>query len=228
MAYSLSPNLPFSPSQVTILIADDHPIVRQGLRQTIETDSGLKIVGEAGDGGVALAQIKALLPQVAVLDIDMPVEDGFAVATAIREQKLPVAVIFLTIHREEELFQAAMDMGVKGYVLKDSATTDIIAAIKTVAGGLPYISPSLSAYLINRRGRADALVKEKPALEDLTPMERRILKLVADDKTSKEIAEELFISHRTVDTHRTNISRKLDLHGSLALIKFAVAHKSQL
>lgn len=215
-------------TEIRVLIADDHPVVRQGLRQTIETDRGLKIVAEAGDGGVALEQIKTLLPEVAVLDIDMPVKDGFAVATAIREEKLPVAIIFLTIHREEELFQAAMDMGVKGYVLKDSATTDIIAGIKTVAGGQPYISPSLSAYLINRRARSIALIKEKPGIQDLTSMERRVLKLIAEDKTSKEIAKELFISHRTVETHRTNISRKLELHGSLALIKFAVAHKSQL
>jgi len=214
--------------EIRVLIADDHPVVRQGLRQTIETDRGLKIVGEAGDGGVALEQIKTLLPQVAVLDIDMPVKDGFAVATAIREENLPVVIIFLTIHREEELFQAAMDMGVKGYVLKDSATTDIIAGIKTVAGGQPYISPSLSAYLINRRARSVALIKEKPGIEELTPMERRVLKLIAEDKTSKEIAKELFISYRTVETHRTNISRKLELHGSLALIKFAVVHKSQL
>src|SRR6266850_741731 len=214
--------------EIRVLIADDHPVVRQGLRQTIETDRGLKIVGEVGDGGVALEQIKTLLPEVAVLDIDMPVKDGFAVATAIREEKLPVAIIFLTIHREEELFQAAMDMGVKGYVLKDSATTDIIAGIKTVAGGQPYISPSLSAYLINRRARSVALIKEKPGIEELTPMERRVLKLIAEDKTSKDIAKELFISHRTVETHRTNISRKLELHGSLALIRFAVAHKSQL
>lgn len=215
-------------SEITVLIADDHPIVRKGLRQTIETDRSLKIVGEAGDGGVAFEQIKTLVPEVAVLDIDMPVKDGFAVATAIREEKLPVAVIFLTIHREEELFQAAIDMGVRGYVLKDSATTDIVTGIKTVAAGQPYISPSLSAYLINRRRRADALVKEKPGIEELTTMERRILRLVSEEKTSKEIAEELFISHRTVETHRANISRKLDLHGSLALIKFAVAHKSQL
>lgn len=194
----------------------------------IETDPRLKIVGEADDGGAALEQIKALRPEVAVLDIDMPVEDGFAVATAVRKQKLPVEIIFLTIHREEELFQAAVDMGVKGYVLKDSAVTDIIAGIKAVAAGQPYISPSLSAYLINRSGRAAALSREKPGIEDLTPMERRVLRLVAEDKTSKEIAEELFISHRTVETHRANICRKLDLHGSLSLIRFAVAHKSQL
>src|SRR5438034_1718227 len=99
-------------SEIRVLIADDHPIVRQGLRQTIETDPSLKIVAEAGDGSVALDQLLALRPDVAVLDIDMPVKDGFAVATAIRQEKLPVGIIFLTIHREEELFQAAMDMGV--------------------------------------------------------------------------------------------------------------------
>jgi len=214
--------------EIRVVIADDHPIVRQGLRQMIETDPGLKIVAEAGDGGAALEQIKALRPEVAVVDIDMPVQDGFAVAKAIREQKLPVELIFLTIHREEELFQAAIDVGVKGYVLKDSATTDIIAGIKAVAAGQPYISPSLSAYLINRGGRAAALAREKPGIEDLTPTERHVLKLIAEDKTSKEIAEELFISYRTVETHRTNITRKLDLHGSLALIRFAAAHKSQL
>ena len=217
-----------TPPEIRVVIADDHPIVRQGLREMIEADPRMKVVAEAGDGVAALAQIERLRPDVAVLDIDMPEQDGFSVATAIKDRKLPVAVIFLTIHREEELFQAALDIGVKGYVLKDSAVTDILAGIKAVAAGQPYISPSLSAYLLNRSGRAAALAREKPGLETLTPTERRILKLIADDKTSKEIGEELFISHRTVETHRTNISRKLDLHGSLALIKFAIAHRSQL
>jgi DNA-binding NarL/FixJ family response regulator len=165
---------------------------------------------------------------VAVLDIDMPEQDGFSVARAVRQHGLGVEIVFLTIHREEELFQAALDLGAKGYVLKDSAVTDIVAAIKAVAAGQPYISPQLSAYLIKRRQGAAALNASKPGLEDLTPTERRILKLIAEDKTSKEIAEELFISHRTVDTHRTNISRKLELHGHLALVKFALEHKAQL
>jgi DNA-binding NarL/FixJ family response regulator len=136
--------------------------------------------------------------------------------------------IFLTIHREEELFQAALDLGVKGYVLKDSAVTDIIAGIKAVAAGQAYLSPALSPYLLKRSERAAALTKAKPGINGLTPTERRILKLIAEEKTSKEIAEELFISPRTVETHRTNIARKLELHGSLALIKFAVTHKSEL
>ena len=215
-------------NEIQIVMADDHPIVRQGLRQTIEADAALKIVAEAGDGKTALAQIVQHQPAVAVLDIDMPEQDGFSVARAVRQQKLGVEIVFLTIHRDEEVFQAAIDLGAKGYVLKDSAVTDIVAAIKAVAAGQPYISPQLSAYLLKRRQRADALNARKPGLEDLTPTERRILKLIAEDKTSKEIAEELFISHRTVETHRANISRKLELHGHLALVKFALEHKAHL
>ena len=215
-------------NEIHIVMADDHPIVRQGLRQTIEADAALKIVAEAGDGKTALSLIVQHQPAVAVLDIDMPEQDGFSVARAVRRQKLEVEIVFLTIHREEELFRAALDLGAKGYVLKDSAVTDIVAAIKAVAAGQPYISPQLSSYLLKRSKSVAELNARKPGLEDLTPTERRILKLIAEDKTSKEIAEVLFISHRTVETHRTNISRKLDLHGSLALVKFALEHKAQL
>jgi len=214
--------------EIRIVIADDHPVVRQGLRLMIETDRALKVVAEAGDGQTALDEIQRLRPQVAVLDIDMPLMDGFTVAREIARLKLPVEVVFLTIHREEELFQAALDLGALGYVLKDSAATDIIAAVKAAAAGQPYLSPALSPYLLKRSQSAAALTKAKPGINDLTPTERRILKMVAEEKTSKEIAEELFISPRTVETHRTNIARKLELHGSLALIKFAVAHKSEL
>lgn len=213
---------------IRIVMADDHPVVRQGLRQMIETDARLKIVAEADDGRKALELIEHLRPEVALLDIDMPEIDGFTIARQIQERDLPVNTVFLTIHDEEELFHAAMDLGVKGYVLKDSAVTDIIASILAVAAGRAYISPSLSSYLINRSARASDLAKKKPGLDSLTSMERRVLVLIAEEKTSREIGRELFISHRTVETHRTNICRKLDLHGSLALIRFATAHKSEL
>jgi DNA-binding NarL/FixJ family response regulator len=215
-------------NEIEIVMADDHPIVRQGLRQTIEADEALKVVAEAGDGKTALAKIVQHQPAVAVLDIDMPEQDGFSVARAVRQQKLAVEIVFLTIHREEELFQAALDLGAKGYVLKDSAVTDIVAAIKAVAAGQHYISPQLSSYLLKRSQSAAALTASKPGLDSLTPTERRILKLIAEDKTSKEIAEMLFVSHRTVETHRTNISRKLELHGNLALVKFALENKAHL
>ncbi|HZS45942.1 MAG TPA: response regulator transcription factor [Blastocatellia bacterium] len=215
-------------TEITIVIADDHPIVRQGLRRMIETDASLKIIGEADDGRIALEQIRTLRPAVTVLDIDMPQLDGFGVVRALQKEKLAVQVIFLTIHRDEELFQAALDLGVNGYVLKDSAVTDIVNGIRAVAAGEPFLSPSLSAYLLKRSSRAAALTKQKPGINDLTPTERKIIKLIAEDKTSKEIAEGLFISHRTVETHRTNIARKLELKGTLALVKFAVTHKSEL
>ena len=214
--------------QIRIVMADDHPIVRQGLRQMIETDKNLSIVAEAGDGQSALELIEKHQPGVTVLDIDMPVMDGFAVVRELRKRRINVEIVFLTMHSEEEIFQAAMDLGVKGYVLKDSAVTDIVSSIKSVAAQRPFLSPSLSALLLNRRRRNEEFEKEQPGLHLLTPTEKRILKLIAEDKTSKRIGEELFISYRTVETHRANISRKLDLRGSLALVKFAVAHKSEL
>ncbi|MDQ3062348.1 MAG: response regulator transcription factor [Acidobacteriota bacterium] len=214
--------------QIRIVMADDHPIVRQGLRQMIETDKNLSIVAEAGDGQTALELIEKHQPDVTVLDIDMPKMDGFAVVRELQKRRINVEIVFLTMHSEEEIFQAAMDLGVKGYVLKDSAVTDIVSSIKSVAANRPFLSPALSALLLNRRRRAEEFEREQPGLHLLTPTEKRILKLIAEDKTSKQIGEELFISYRTVETHRANTSRKLDLHGSLALVKFAVAHKSEL
>jgi len=212
--------------EVKIVIADDHPIVRQGLRQMIEAEKNFTIVGEAGDGEDALQLIETHKPDVAVLDIDMPRIGGFDVARELKRKKSEVGIIFLTMHSEEEIFQTAMDLGVGGYVLKDSATTDIVAGIKSIASGKPFISPALSALLLNRRRRVNKLARQKPELDSLTPTERRILKLIAEDKTSKEIGEELFISHRTVHAHRANISTKLNLSGNLALVKFAITHKS--
>lgn len=209
-------------------MADDHPIVRQGLKLMIETDLNLSIIAEAGDGKTALELIEKHQPDIAILDIDMPELDGFAVAQELQKRKIGLEIIFLTMHSEEEIFQAAMDLDVKGYVLKDSAVSDIVAAIKSVAKGRPFLSPSLSMLLLNRRSRANKLEEEKPGLHLLTPTERRILKFIAEEKTSKEIADKLFISYRTVETHRTNISRKLELQGHLALIKFAMTNKSEL
>jgi DNA-binding NarL/FixJ family response regulator len=194
----------------------------------IEADQYLTIVGEAGDGETALQLIELHRPHVVVLDIDMPRVGGFDVVRELRRRKANVKIIFLTMHSEEEIFQTAIDLGVSGYVLKDSVTTDIVAGIRSIASGKSFISPALSQLLLNRRRRAEKLRSDKPSLDSLTPTERRILKLIADDKTSKEIGTELFISHRTVHAHRANISSKLNLSGNLALVKFAITHKSEL
>jgi DNA-binding NarL/FixJ family response regulator len=215
-------------TEIKLLIADDHPIFRRGLRVVIEADPCLKVIAEADNGARALDLIREAPPDIALLDLDMPIKDGFEVTRDIQEMRLEVEVIFLTMHKTEKLFNAALDLGVKGYVLKDSALTEIIDCVKAVSRGQSYASPQLTTFMISRNQRAAALVKQKPSLNDLTPTERRILKLVAEEKTSRAIAAELFISPRTVEHHRANICLKLDLHGSNALMKFALAHKSEL
>jgi DNA-binding NarL/FixJ family response regulator len=214
--------------ETKIVIADDHPIVRQGLRQTIEREADFKVVGEAGDGLTAIDLIKTSAPAVAILDIDMPKLDGFAVARAVKEQGLAVEIIFLTVHAEEDFFKEALSLGAKGYVLKDSAVTDIVGSIRAVLNGQYYSSPALTTYLVKGAGAPAPGQENESALKSLTPTERRILHLIAEYRTSKEIAAELFVSPRTVETHRNNICNKLNLRGNHALMKFALAHKSHL
>lgn len=216
------------PSDIRILIADDHPIFRAGLLQVIEKTSHHKVVAEAADGETALEQILELRPDVAILDLQMPRLGGFDVARALKNKDSAVKLIFLTMHQDEEMFNEAMDLGALGYVLKESAVTDITNSIDVVNSGGNFISPQLSTYLLGRRQRSEDLRKEKPALSRLTPSEIRILRLIADNKTSREIADELYVSVRTIENHRANISAKLELHGAHALLSFALAHKSQL
>jgi DNA-binding NarL/FixJ family response regulator len=212
---------------IEVLIAEDHPIFRKGLRQIIESEPGLKVIAEAEDGERALELIQTCHPQVAVLDVDMPRKDGLVLAGDVRSLRLDVALIFLTMHKNERFFNAALDAGVKGYVLKDCASNEIVEGIRAVAAGRAYVTPVLTDYLLNRR-RASALADEGSPLASLTPAERGVLRLVADYKTSKEIAENLFISIRTVERHRANIAAKLELTGSHALLQFALEHKPAL
>jgi DNA-binding NarL/FixJ family response regulator len=214
--------------KISILIADDHPVFRAGLRQVVEMNPDLKVVAEAENGIAALAGVREHQPDVAVLDVDMPGMDGFEIVRALRQEKLAVEVVFLTMHKDEDIFNAAMNIDVRGYVVKDSAVTDIAASIRAVHAGRPFISPAVSAYLLNRTQRAVRLTEEKPGLQQLTPTERRILKLLADNHTSREIAGKLYVSHRTIENHRANICQKLGLQGSHALLKFALENKSQL
>lgn len=215
-------------TEINILIVDDHPIFRRGLRQVIESDARLKVSGEAENGISALSLIEELKPDVVVADVNMPQMGGLELARKIKEKNFQIALVFLTMHKDEAMFNAAMDAGVNGYVLKDTAITDINDCIKAVAAGRHYITPALSDYLFNRSGKNAAFTTQTDGLDALTKTERRILKLIADDKTSKEIGELLFIHPRTVDNHRTNICRKLDLRGSNALLRFALKHQSEL
>jgi DNA-binding NarL/FixJ family response regulator len=213
--------------EITVLIADDHPIFRKGLRELITAEPGLNLVAEVEDGAHALAAIRSQLPQVAVLDVDMPQQDGITVARTIKEDGLPVAVVLLTMHRNERFFNAALDLGIAGYVLKDSAASEIVSAIRAVSAGHRFVTPLLTDYLLNRR-QAQTQSKARTGLASLTDTERRVLRLIAQYKTSQEIADELFISIRTVDRHRANIANKLDLKGAHALLHFALEHKAEI
>jgi DNA-binding NarL/FixJ family response regulator len=215
-------------NEIRVVIADDHPLLRKGLRQVLEAEPNMKVVAEAGDGEVLLSQIEQTRPQIAIVDVDMPRRDGFAVAKEVTRRKLPVDVIFLTIHNEEAVFHAAMDLGIRGYILKDSALVEIPGAIRTVAAGQFYVSQPLLVYLLHRRNRSQALLESEPGLKGLTASERKILHMIAENKSSKEIGAELCIHYRTVENHRVNICQKLGLRGTNSLLRFALQHKSEL
>jgi DNA-binding NarL/FixJ family response regulator len=212
-------------SEIRILIADDHPLIREGLRRIIEKDSGLEIVAEAEDGQTAFALVQTMKPDIAVLDIEMPKMSGLDVARELKEKKLLLKIIFLTVSREEKNFDEAFDVGAKGYVLKDCSATDLIDAIRRVAKGQHYLSPAVSDYLVKRKYQTNELVEKK---SELTQTERRILKLIADGNSSHEIANTLCVAYSTIETHRHNICTKLDIHTHNALLKFALLHKPEL
>ena len=214
--------------QTRIIVADDHPILRKGLRDMIEEDPSLCVVAEVGDGDAALAQIEVYRPDVVVLDIDMPKRDGLAVLREMRARGLSTPVIVLSLHAGAQLLNEAIDLGAAGYILKDSALTSIVDGIKAVAAGRQFVSPSLTPVLISQRTRAQALAARQPGLDDLTPAEGRILRLIAAGQSSKEIADSLFIHYRTVENHRVNIAQKLGLRGHNAVLKFALEHKGEL
>jgi DNA-binding NarL/FixJ family response regulator len=206
--------------EIRIVIADDHPIVRTGLRTVIDADPLLQVLGEADNGEAALAGIVELQPDVVVLDINMPPPDGLAVAQQLRQKQLPVEIIFMTMHKGEALLNEAVELGVKGFIVKEAAVNEIVGCIKAVAAGQSFFSPALTAQLVTKR--------QASPLKNLTTSELRVLTLVGEAKTNKEIADEMFISVRTVEHHRSNICAKLGLTGKNALLTFALTRKSEL
>lgn len=213
-----------SSTKYTVLLADDHPITRKGIKDVLSDEKKLQVKWEAKDGKAALELIEAHQPNLAILDIDMPGLNGLEVIAAVQKQKWPVKCIILTMYDRESMFRKALDLGALGYVMKDSAVLDIAEAALHVLDGRHYISPALSGFLINQENEQ----KEKSGLDSLTPSELKILKLISQNQTTQTIAESLFISARTVDTHRSNICTKLGLKGTNSLVRFAFENKELL
>lgn len=214
--------------QKKIIVADDHPMFRQGIVRQIESDGLFKIVAEGGDGVEAMRLIEKLGPDIALLDINMPGLSGLEVVQKCKEENLSTEFVILTMYKEEQYFNKAMDIGVLGYLLKENTFEDLLACLKSVAAGKHYISPLLSEFSVRRYAKMESLKKKTPSLSLLTTSEKQIMKLIASYKSSKEIGEELHVSIRTVEKHRANICIKLALKGANKLLQFAQEHEPLL
>ncbi len=213
---------------IKILIADDHPLMLEGLKIVLNAEKIFSECDQAKDGEEAYTKLTSNNYDVAILDIEMPKMSGLEIARKLTALKTDTKIIFLTMYKDEDLFNEAMDSGANGFVLKENAVNDIIDCLKEVINGRYYISPLISSYLVKHLNKKNSFEKSNPSISDLTTSERRILKLVSQNKTSKEIGSELSISAKTVENHRNNISKKLNLQGTHSLIKFAIENKHLL
>ena len=215
-------------NKVKILIADDHSLFRKGLKDMLEEAAPKFLVSEAQNGEQALTMMKKECYDVAVFDIDMPLLNGLDAARESNKLHLDTKIIILTMYKDEHLFNQAIDAGVKGYILKENTVADIKNTIRTVLDGHYYFSPTISDYLMNRERKTLEKQNETNSIGTLTPTEKKILKLISESKTSKEIAGQLYVSVKTVEKHRLNICDKLNIHGPHALIKYAFAHRDDM
>jgi two-component system response regulator NreC len=203
---------------IRILLADDHTLVREGLRALLARETDLKIVAEAGDGREALQRAREARPDVAALDLSMPLLNGLEAARQMAGWERGPRPILLTVHAEDEYILEALRAGIRGYVLKKQAGADLVRAIREVAAGGVYLSPSISATLVE----AVRDVGSKAGEPALSPREREVLQLVAEGKTTKEIGTILGVSAKTADAHRTRLMQKLKIHDTASLTRYAI------
>jgi len=200
---------------IRVLLADDHLIVCQSLKAVLERE-GLQVVGEAADGREAVRLARAFHPDVAVLDVSMPLLNGLDAAREIQKACPRTRTILLTMHGEDSYFLRALQMGIRGYVLKSQAVTDLVRAVQEVSRGAVYLSPSVSGAVV------EAYRTKKDLRDPLTPRERAVLHLVAEGKTTKEVASLLGMSVKTAEYHRNSVMRKLDIHETASLVRYAI------
>ncbi|MGK0391135.1 MAG: DNA-binding NarL/FixJ family response regulator [Maribacter sp.] len=204
--------------KIRVFNADDHPLLRKGVTNLLVETNDIQWLGSAEDGKEAMDKIRELQPDVAILDIEMPHYSGMEVAKILLAEGIKTRFVMFTLFKDESFFRNAIGLGVKGYLLKESSEKEILDCIRSVHAGKAYVNPSLTQYLINP-------ASENDILSDLSKHEVNILKLIAQQKTSAEIASMLFISPKTVSNHRTNIGKKLKLGGTQnSLLKWAIEH----
>ncbi len=206
----------------SILIAEDHTILREGLRAILSANPELEVVGEAEDGLAAIKAVQRLHPDLVLMDLSMPRINGMEAIREIRRCSPQTKILVLTVHRSEEYVLATLKAGAQGYVLKDANSEELEMAITKILDGFSYLSPAVSAKVIEGYIAGREQVKEKSPWETLTQREREVLKLVAEGYRNKDIARELCISPKTVERHRANLMKKLDLHSASALTAFAI------
>lgn len=214
--------------QIRVVVAEDHPFFRDGLRSALGSTPSLQLVAEASDGSSALEYIRALKPDLAILDIGLPKMDGLTLVRTVRQEQIPLKVIFLTVSDDSEMFREAIELDVKGYLLKECNDAELLRCVEAVASGHHYTSPAMTTYLVHKTRQTERFADSFPGLRLLSPKERAILRLIAQDNTTKEIAEEMGIALKTVDAHRSNICRKLELHGQHVLRRFAAHHRTEI
>jgi two-component system, NarL family, response regulator NreC len=205
-----------------ILLADDHKLMRSGLKALIEQQADLTVVGEADDGRQAVALAASLKPDLLVMDIGMPNLNGIEAALHITQANPATAIVILSMHSDESYVLRSLKAGAKGYLLKDSAESDLIRAVHAVAGGKSFFSPAVSKVLLDDYVRKLQRSGAEDAYDLLTPREREILQLIVEGKSNKDVANLLNLSVYTVETHRSNIMEKLNLRGIPELILYAV------
>ena len=205
-----------------MLLADDHQLMRSGLRLMLERESDMSVVGEASDGREAVALAKSLKPDVVVMDIAMPNLSGIEAAHQMTQENPELGIVMVSMHSDETYVLRALKAGSRGYLLKDSAEADLIKAIHVVAGGKSFFSPAISKVLLDDYVRNLKRSGTEDAYELLTPREREVLQLIAEGKSNKDIANLLNLSVYTVESHRSNLMEKLNLRGLPELILYAV------
>jgi len=208
---------------IRILIADDHAVMRAGLRLLLNGQEDMQVVDEAGDGWQTVEKAVALKPDIVLLDITMPGLSGLEAARQIRQRAPEVKLLVLTMHDDEAYLRQFLQIGATGYMVKKAADTELVDAIRAVHRGESFIHPSLTRVLIDRYLQQQPPVKAKESVEELTPRETEVLRLVAQGYTSQQIAEQLSISANTVETHRAHIMEKLGLRGRAQLVRYAIA-----